>query len=149
MIRPHFPFCGFTEDPVPIIKGLVDALEILYTDKATFATEEWYRYLNCGYRVAVVGGTDKMSAEMALGRLRTYACLAPDKPFSYESWSEAVRAGRTVTTNGPLIRLAVEGQTIGDTISMPKGGGTVDVEAEATSFLPPIHVLTQTALRVC
>ncbi len=28
VIRPHYPYCGHTEDPVPILQGLVDALEI-------------------------------------------------------------------------------------------------------------------------
>ncbi|KKK94717.1 hypothetical protein LCGC14_2680060, partial [marine sediment metagenome] len=62
VIRPHYPYCGHTEDPVPILAGLVDALEIGGLRGTDFAVQEWYRYLNCGYRVAVVGGTDKMSA---------------------------------------------------------------------------------------
>jgi len=27
-----------------------------------YSLSDWYRYLNCGYLVAAVGGTDKMSA---------------------------------------------------------------------------------------
>lgn len=133
VVRPHFPYCGHTEDPVPILKGLVDALEIRLDE---FALQEWYRYLNCGYRVAVVGGTDKMSAGTALGWLRTYAKIDPNQPLTYENWAAAVRAGRTTSTNGPLIDLRVEGLEIGETLKMPARGGSVEVEAVAESAWP-------------
>ena len=136
VIRPHFPYCGFTEDPVPIIKGLVDAVEINPRREGGFPLQEWYRYLNCGYRVAVCGGTDKMGAYTALGWMRTYALLDANRPFTYPNWARAVRAGRTFTTNGPLIHLKVEGQEIGGTIRMPAGGGTVEVAATAECFVP-------------
>lgn len=133
VIRPHYPYCGHSEDPVPILKGLVDALEIRLD---LFALQEWYRYLNNGYRVAVVGGTDKMSAGTAVGQLRTYAKLNTDEPFTYDNWTAAVRAGRTVSTNGPLIDLMVEGRGIGDSIQLPSAGGTVEVHAIAESAWP-------------
>ncbi len=133
VIRPHFPYCGYTEDPVPILKGLVDALEIRPQD---FPVQEWYRYLNCGYRVAVCGGTDKMSAGTALGQLRTYARIDTDEPFSFDNWANAVRAGRTISTNGPLIDLSVEGKEIGGSIQLPLSGGTLEVRAITESAWP-------------
>ncbi len=136
VIRPHYPYCGHTEDPVPIIKGLVDALEIGPSRRNQFPLQEWYRYLNCGYRVAVAGGTDKMGAYTALGWVRTYAKLDPNVPFTYDAWAEAMRAGRTVTTNGPMLSLEVDGRQIGDTIDMASGGGTVEVRAVAECFCP-------------
>ena len=140
VIRPHYPFCGHTEDPVPILSGLVDALEIGIRRGADFPVQEWYRYLNCGYRVAVAGGTDKMSASMVLGGSRTYAKLAPDQRFSYDSWARAVRAGRTFSTTGPLIDLRVDGKAIGDTIDMSASGGTVEIDAVAQSTWPIGHL---------
>ena len=131
VIRPHFPYCGHTEDPVLILKGLIDAVELypLHGNAmADFQAQEWYRYLNCGYRVAVVGGTDKMGADSALGWMRTYALTDRDKPFDYDNWSAAVRAGRTFTSTGPLIDLAVDGVSIGGTIDMPAAGGVVEVQ---------------------
>jgi hypothetical protein len=136
VIRPHFPSCGHTEDPVPIMRGLVDALEIRGLRGQDFPTQEWYRYLNCGYRVAVCGGTDKMSAGTALGWLRTYARLTPRREFTYDAWVEAVRAGRTMATTGPLIALTVEGREPGDSLDLPAGGGTVSVEAWAGCYAP-------------
>ena len=136
VIRPHFPYCGYTEDPVPILKGVVDALEIGGLHGQDFPTQEWYRYLNCGYKVAVAGGTDKMGASTPLGWLRTYAKLDPDKPFDYDAWSEAVRAGRTFSSNGPLIELNVDGHELGDTVEFPASGGDVEILATAESFWP-------------
>jgi len=136
VIRPHFPYCGFTEDPVPILAGLVDALEVRDLRGEDFPTQEWYRYLNCGYRVAVAGGTDKMGAYCPLGWLRTYAQLDPDRRFTYDEWAKAVRAGRTFATTGPIINLRVEGQRIGDTIQLRGNGGTLEATAGAWSFWP-------------
>ncbi len=136
VIRPHYPYCGHTEDPVPILKGLVDALEIRNLRGTDFPTQEWYRYLNCGYRVAVCGGTDKMGAYCALGWLRTYALLDPARPLGYGDWAAAVRAGRTFSTTGPLIDIAADGRRIGDTIEMSASGGTVEVQAIAQSVWP-------------
>jgi hypothetical protein len=138
VIRPHFPFCGNTEDPVPIVKGLVDALELSYWGEPLrdFATQEWYRYLNCGYKVAVCAGTDKMGAYCPLGWVRTYARLDPGRPLGYDAWAEAVRAGRTISTNGPLLDLQVDGRPIGDTIQMGPAGGTLEIRALAECFWP-------------
>ena len=133
VIRPHFPYCGFTEDPVLAVRGVVDALEIGQNRGGGFPVQEWYRYLNNGYRVAVAGGTDKMGAYCALGSTRTYAKLNPNRPFTYDNWAKAVRAGRTISTNGPLLDMQVEGKQIGKTIKMPGGGGTVEVRAVAES----------------
>ena len=137
VIRPHFPWCGYTEDPAPIIKGTVDAVEIGGPRGQDFSTQEWYRYLNCGYRVAVVGGTDKMSAYCPLGWLRTYTKIDAAEPFTYDNWAQAVRAGRTISTNGPLLDLVVEGKAIGETIHLPSGAqARLNVQSTAESIWP-------------
>jgi hypothetical protein len=146
VIRPHFPG-PVCEEPVYITLGELDAAELRYfgADPAAgplegFHFREWYRYLNCGYRVAVAGGTDKMSAGMPVGGVRTYAKLGPDEEFTFASWARAVRAGRTVTTSGPLLDMMVDGRPIGSEICLPPGGGTLEVEARA-SCVWPIHAL--------
>ncbi len=142
-IRPHFPR-PVCEEPVYFIMGQLDGVELRALpdpDAKTldeFCFTEWYRYLNCGYRVAAVGGTDKMSAGMPVGGSRTYAKLLPDDEFSFENWGKAVRAGRTFTTSGPIIDITVDGRSVGEEIRMPAGGGTVEVHARAESAWP-IH----------
>jgi hypothetical protein len=137
VISPHFPnpLCEVVAD---IILGKVDGVEIrdFYAPKLdTFSITEWYRFLNLGYHLAAVGGTDKMSAGIPVGGVRTYAQIE-DRDFTFENWGKAVRAGRTFTTSGPLLELKVEGQPLGVEIRLPKGGGTLDVEARALSTQP-------------
>ena len=145
VIRPHFP-TPVCEEPVYIALGQLDGAELRrYADPASgsldeFCFKEWYRYLNCGFRVAAVGGTDKMSAGMPVGGARTYAKLDPDEPFNFANWGKAVRAGRTYTTSGPVMELSVDGRGMGDEISMPSGGGTVEVHARAQCIWP-MHLL--------
>jgi hypothetical protein len=64
---------------------------------------------------------------------RVYALVEGD--FSVESWCEAVRAGRTFVTNGPMLSLEVNGQVPGDQISA-HAGAAIGVVVEAGSYVP-------------
>jgi hypothetical protein len=143
-IRPHFPF-PYCEVGADIILGKIDALEIRNLEVRnnsldSFSIREWYRYLNCGYRLPAVGGTDKMCAGTPVGGVRTYARLDSDAGLSFENWGKAVRAGRTFTTSGPIIGLTVEGKEMGEEVRLPSGGGTLAVEAW-TVCAQPMHGL--------
>lgn len=98
---------------------------------------EWYRLLNCGFRVPLAGGSFKISAlHNAPGGPRTYARLRNGEEFTYKNWIEAIRAGRTFVSNGPLLTLAVNGQDPGAVIDLPEGTRTVRVRAEARGIVP-------------
>jgi len=73
---------------------------------------------------------------MPVGGVRTYAQLDPERPFNFESWAEAVRAGRTFSTSGPLIDLKVEGKQLGSEIELTGGKGSVEVHASAQCAWP-------------
>jgi hypothetical protein len=141
-ILPHFPNPR-AEWAASIVSEEIDAVEMtawgdLYGGIDPYSLSDWYRYLNCGYLVAAVGGTDKMQASTAVGAVRTYARLAPDQPFTYDAWKDAVRRAETFVTYGPLLEFAVEGQPMGTRTAMPGGGGTVDVTWEAASVTVPM-----------
>src|SRR5207249_9088175 len=68
-----------------------------------------------------------------LGRLRTYARLPDSEALTYRAWIEAVRAGRTFVTVGPLLQVQVNGQDPGATINLSSVEPTVRVRAEAQS----------------
>lgn len=89
--------------------GRIDALEICDLDPGVDSPTlaEWYRLLNAGLRVPLLGSSGKDSNAVALGAVRTYARTQPGESFSYGAWIEAVRAGRTFVTNGPLLRFTV------------------------------------------
>jgi hypothetical protein len=139
VVIPHLP--NPNGEPAALIAtGRADAVEMIegYYDGA-YKHNEYYRYLNCGYRLPLVGGTDKMDNAVPVGLYRTYAHI-PDEQFGYDAWCRAVRAGRTFLSAGPMLRFSVEGRQIGDTLALPAGGGTVEVEAVADSIFP-IHTL--------
>ncbi len=129
-VAAHFPNPN-GEPAVLVATGRADAVEMLaHSDDAML---EYYRYLNCGYRLPLVGGTDKMSSAVPVGLYRTYARL--DEEFSYEAWCRAVRSGRTFLSGGPLVTLTVDGCEPGDTVAL-SGPGTVSVQAAVRGIFP-------------
>ncbi|MBE0696209.1 MAG: hypothetical protein IH586_04735, partial [Anaerolineaceae bacterium] len=86
VVLPHFPNPR-AEHAASLISGDIDAVEMtswdnLYGGIDPYSLSDWYRYLNCGYLVPAVGGTDKMWSGVAVGTVRTYARIAPDQPFN-------------------------------------------------------------------
>lgn len=112
--------------------------ENLYDGISPYSLSDWYRYLNCGYLVPAVGGTDKMTAITAVGTVRTYARIDPRREFTYGSWMDAVRRGETFVTHGPLLDFLVNGHPMGSRIAMSASGGTVDVNWEVASTTIPV-----------
>ena len=130
VVAAHFPNPN-GEPAVLVATGRADAVEMLsQTDDRLL---EYYRYLNSGYRLPLVGGTDKMSSGVPVGLYRTYARL--DEEFSYEAWCRAVRSGRTFLSSGPLVSLSVDGCEPGDTVGL-SGPGTVGVRAAVRGIFP-------------
>ena len=141
-ILPHFPNPR-AEWAASIVSEEIDAVEMtawgdLYGGIDPYSLSDWYRYLNCGYLVAAVGGTDKMQASTAVGAVRTYARLAPEEPFTYAAWMEAVRRAETFVTYGPLLELTVDGKPMGSRMAMSGNGGTLDVTWQAASVTVPM-----------
>jgi hypothetical protein len=58
-----------------------------------------------------------------------------EEPFTYDGWREAVSAGRTFLSGGPMLAFEVEGHGIGDVVHI-NGTGSVAVSALAESVLP-------------
>jgi hypothetical protein len=142
VVLPHFPNPRL-ENASAIVNGGIDGVEMtswgnLYGGIDPYSLTDWYRYLNCGYFVACVGGTDKMSAGTAVGAIRTYARISEDQEFNYDNWKEAIRKGQTFVTYGPLVEFSVEGKPAGSRIDMPSSGGTVAVSWEVASITVPM-----------
>lgn len=141
VIAPHFRDGDRVETAAAILAGHVDAVELTSLREQAagslnpYSLAYWYGFLNCGYFVAAVGGTDKMSAATAVGTGRTYARLADDEPFTYKAWQRAVGRGQTFVTLGPLVDFSVDGRRAGDRIEMSRSGGTLDVVWSAESVM--------------
>jgi len=77
----------------------------------------YYRFLNCGFRLAATGGSAMGVMAVPLGYGRTYAKL--DGPLSEAAYLNAIRAGRTFATNGPMLILTANGLDSGEVIEYP------------------------------
>ena len=55
-----------------------------------------------------------------LGGMRMYAQVGDKRDF--ESWKQAIRAGRVMVTSGPMIGLSVNEQPVGSVIHLDKPG---------------------------
>ncbi|MDF5752667.1 CehA/McbA family metallohydrolase [Spongiactinospora sp. TRM90649] len=128
VVLAHFPVPN-GEAAALLATDRLDAVEMIAYDPYNIG--EYYRYLNAGYRVTLVGGTDKMSSEVPIGLIRTYAHVPPPGELDYWSWCAAVRDGATFVTSGPLLSLRVDGHE-----PRAVGSGAVRVEARAESIFP-------------
>jgi len=142
VIIPHFPNPR-AENAATIVSGNADGIEMcswgnLYMGISPYSLSDYYRYLNCGYKVAIVGGTDKMNANTAVGTIRTYGKISPDKEFDYETWKDAIRRAETFVSYGPLLEFKVDGKPMGSNINMEKNGGRVEVVWKAASVSIPM-----------
>jgi hypothetical protein len=117
--------------PVDVALGALDYLEVMTSaTNAKFTSEVWHRALNCGFKVTASGGEDSISnlhRTPVVGAARMYAYLG-DK-LEWSRWVDAVREGRTFVTNGPLVRLEINGEMPGSEIRLPAAGGSVEVSA--------------------
>ena len=77
--------------------------------------------LNLGVRIAPSAGTDfPCGPPSTPGRERFYVHV--DGPMDRAAFVAAVRAGRTFTSNGPLIELRVNGAGLGDDVALDEPG---------------------------
>jgi len=88
----------------------------------------YYHLLNCGLRIPPTAGSGSGEVPNPLGYNRLYAHV--DGELTYDAWWQAVREGRVVVTNGPLIRPIVEGQLPGH-VFQAEAGQRVELEVAA------------------
>ena len=141
VVVPHFPDPRL-EHAASIVLGEADGIEMcsqedFYSGIDPYSLSDWYRYLNNGYLVPAVGGTDKMSARWAVGTVRTYAKIAESEAFTLKTWMEALRRAETFVSYGPLLEFEVEGQPMGGRLSLPASGGSLDVTWKVESAVVP------------
>jgi len=150
VVMPHSP-APQLERAADVVLGVVNAIELMHLNPLhpridgfdmpplnPYGITDWYRYLNLGYHLPLVGGSDKMSAGGLLGGIRTYAQLG-ERELTYENWMDAIRVGNTFVTVGPLAALNVEGVEPGGQLRLPSGGGAVQIEWQVESLRVPVE----------
>ena len=104
--------------------GVVEAIDLVHCWDPRPTAFLYHRLLNCGLRLAATAGSDVFLsfahgpgvASNPPGWGRVYADLA-GQSLSVEAFRAAVRAGRTVATNGPFLTLQVDGQGPGAVVA--------------------------------
>ena len=110
--------------PVNVINQLSDSLDQILP-------QDYYRFLDCGFRLPLTNGSDH-PARLA-GSARAYVKIEGE--FSYEKWIDGIRKRRTFTSSGPLILLTVNGKEIGSELNA-KPGDLLEVKAKVISRYP-------------
>jgi hypothetical protein len=128
---------GAKEMPIGTALGAVDAIDILPFGEGSY--QMWYRFLNCGFRIAPGAGTDVFTNWRGINNIpggsREYVEVGPS--MSWNRWIERLREGRDFVTNGPLLSFSVNGEPMGSVISVPAGQPfRARLEAEIVSRVP-------------
>lgn len=111
------------EDVPSALAGRFDAINVFDGSRGGTYEERYYRYLEIGLRMPISTGTDWFVYDFS----RVYARVSGK--LTIKSWLGALKEGRNVATNGPLLRLTVDGKPIGEVLKLDKPR-TVRVEAE-------------------
>jgi len=155
----HFSNLPGAESPVAIALGKIDALELMTYDDPTQLPSHWgpwnnsgmsqaefpvmrgmdlyYQYLNSGFHLPVVAGTDKMGDNIPVGSNRFYANTKDDN--TYSGWLAAIKAGRGFITNGPILTFEVDGHYPGEIIDFHKPL-KLHAKVTAQSVLPFVNL---------
>ena len=149
----HWPYPSL-EAPLDIALGRIDSIDLLTTGDpfqhhpflvgvykmhgprvySLPPIDVYYHYLNCGFRLAMSSGSDKMALNPPMGSARTY--VKTDGPLSYDSWIEGIRKGHTFASDYPLLEFTVNGQLPGETLHLGTGKASLRVQARAQSLEP-------------
>ena len=121
--------------------GIVDFIEVLQNGR--IGTEAWYNFLNLGYKILPMAGSDFPYMDLP-GVVRNYAKI--DGPFSADAWFDAFRRGQMYVTNGPFLELSVNGRPMGSEVTVARGT-MIEVVAEA-DLNPDIDTLSHIELIV-
>ena len=130
------------ELPVDVALGKADYIEVVGFSDHKSTADVWYKLLNCGFRLPTASGTDFMGNYASLrgpvGLNRVYAEVKPG-PLKIEPFLEAIKAGRTFATNGPLLHFSLGGQGIGGEVRLAKKEG-VQFSVQMRSIVPVDHL---------
>lgn len=113
------------EAPVAAALGRLDGLNLFDPYWMDPEYDLWYRLLNCGIRLPASTGSDWFVCSAN----RVY--VGVEGEFGYGPWLDGLKAGRTLVTDGPILRLSVAGHgPSNDVLALGSDGVVVEVEWE-------------------
>ena len=112
-----------------IVRDKVDTLEIC--EFGDIGDRLYYEFLNLGFKLTATAGSDVPWGN-SIGQSRMYAYTG--KRTDPDAWFEAVKAGHTFVTSGPMLELTVNGKVPGSEIEL-QPGEKVEIRATASGDL--------------
>ena len=110
--------------PADVAAGKIDYIEIVGFSDHKATANVWYRLLNLGFRLPAGAGTDAMANYASLrgpvGMNRVF--LETGGETAPLAARDALKAGRSFSSNGPLLGLELAGKRPGDTVARPARG---------------------------
>jgi hypothetical protein len=110
----------------------IDFLELLQfcVEGGPLILDHYYHFLDLGFPLTATAGSDfpwcgkgprfgLPEGCSQIGDARFYTLV--DGDFSFSTWEEGLRAGRTFVTSGPMLSLTVDGAGPGEVLEMNKG----------------------------
>jgi hypothetical protein len=104
-------------------RGKTDFFEI--SEFGNIGEETYYEFLNLGFPLTAGAGSDVPWGN-TIGTSRVYAYVGPS--FTPDAWYDALRAGHTFVTTGPMLDFTVNGQLPGSVITA-HAGDTLRIKA--------------------
>lgn len=119
------------EAPIAAALGRLDGLNLFDPYWMDPEYDLWYRLLNCGIRLPASTGSDWYVCSSN----RVYVDVG--NSFTYENWLGGLRAGRTFVTDGPVLKLSVEGhQPNNDLLDLGRTVSSVRASVDWESCVP-------------
>ncbi len=112
------------EDIPNFVSGKLDAQNIFDGGSHGSYEDSFYHFLNAGIRVPFSTGTDWFMYDLSRVYVRVVGSLG------IKPWLDALVAGRSFISNGPLFRFNIDGKEVGDTVDL-KSAKAVEVSGEA------------------
>jgi hypothetical protein len=134
-------FHGYRGMTLDVLAGKIDFLEVMQfcVPQGPLALEHYYRFLDLGYKLTALGGSDfpwcgrglrpgeeQIGAQIGDARFYTHV----GRPFSFDRWLAGIKAGNTFVTTGPMLQFQVNDRLPGASLDV-KAGSKVRISATA------------------
>lgn len=129
-------FHGYRGLTLDVLRHKVDFMEILQFCEGIgpLEVEHYYHFLDLGFKLTATAGSDfpwcgrDTGRDARIGNARFYTYVGA--ALTFETWRQALKAGHTFVSSGPVIEFTVNGKLPGDELEVP-AGATVQVRARA------------------
>lgn len=137
-----FKYIGMTgaDDPADFVDTFdasrINGIELINSNDSMVQLDsvqlaDWFNFINRGYRVHAVGGSDEHGFSMNYGYPLNLVQATTDVPgdLNPDEVFAAFASGRTMLYAGPYIEVDINGMTIGDTVDLSADLETAELVA--------------------